>query len=233
MINFETQNQTFNLCVDSQLECFKFNNPKLYQVSLSFLDKLRSAFSSFPNLNFQVERDMFKFASLNGEKRVVELCISMNLFNLPVFFRINQNSLVLVVTSIQMCNFKPNTSWINYEGCYLQKTFLEDPDLGQVFSELIILMEGFSRNLMKEIAQKQQDVLQKKQEVLNRSNNDLVWQAPLIASICSLLMSEEISLDSLTNNEFLIRLLLNTGLTASMLVGIEWLLDKIKNEFKS
>ena len=232
-MNFETSKSQLTTCVDSQLECFKFNNPKLFAVANDFLNKLRVFFVTFPNLNFQIEKEMFKTVSINGEPTIVELCISMNLFNLPVFFRINQNSLILVMTSVEMCDFVPNESWLKYSGCYVQKTFLEDPKLLNVFRDTVILMEGFSQSLMKDIAIKQQEILLAKAQILNSKNYELVWQAPLIASISSLIMSDEISTEHLTNIEFLIQLLLNTGVTASLLVTIDWLLDKIKNEFKS
>ena len=219
--------------VDSQLDCFKYNNPSLFKVSTKLLSKLRSFFGHYPNLNIQLEKDSFKFIKVNGEQTIVELCLSISLFNLPVFFKVNQNSLILVMTSVQMTSYKPHESWLAYKGNYVRKILVDDPSLDDLLLDTQYLMQYYSHSLMQDVSVIQQEMMVRKIQTLDKSKSDIVLRAPLVATISTILMSDELNLDSLTNLEFMIRLLLNTAIASSMLVGIELLIDKFKNEFKS
>ncbi len=214
MNNFEITTASKKPLLDTQLEGFKYNNPNLYMVSTAFVAKLRAYFQRFGVNDIVLEKDM---TSMH------EICISMKLFNLPVFFRINQNSLILVMTSIEMCDYQADTSWLNYQGCLVQKTYLEDPKLSEVFLDTLTLMEGFSQSLMREVAKARKQILDVQKQHLEQKDSDLVWKAPLIATIITILTMDDKSISAISDIDFIITLLLNTGLVSSFCIGMDFL----------
>ena len=207
--------------LEQQLECFKYNNPELYRESLLFINKLRAYFNTFSNVTISLEK---------GMTNLQEICLKMQLFNLPVFFRIHQNSLVTVMTSIEMCNYVPDESWFKFNGCYIKSTSVNDPKLFDVFLDITNIMEGFCQKLMQEVARQRKQILSLQSHSNNHKSHNLIWQAPLISSLVTILLVDDSSDIGLTNINFLLDLIINTGLALSFLIGMESFIKKIQYE---
>lgn len=221
MRNFKVKETFEEPVLEQQLECFKYNNPQLYRESLLFVNKLRAYFSTFSNMNLNLEKSM---------TNLEVICLKMQLFNLPVFFRIQQNSLVTVMTSIEMCNYVPDDSWFMDNGCYIKSTSVNDPKLSEVFMDITDIMEGFSQKLMQEVARKRKQILSLQSNSNYHKSYNLIWQAPLISSFVTTLLVDDSSNIDLTNIYFLLDLIINTGLALGFLIGIEWFIKQIQYE---
>jgi len=200
------------------LTCFEFN-ADLYQNLTLFVEKL---YEFYGEISISVDFDMSSFT---------EACLCVTLYNLPVFFKVNQNSLVRIATAPvdSSQNADVDDFWLKVDGCYMQKTFVGDEQLPALLKKIKVFMY---KNFIHESRshydyQSKQVELQTKE--VSRKITNLIWQAPLSGVIYTLLQMGELELD-LTNVDFLITLILNTGLAMGFLVGIEALIDKFKDE---
>ena len=199
------------------LTCFEFN-ADLYQNLTLFVEKL---YEFYGEISIAIDFDMSSFT---------EACLCVTLYNLPVFFKVNQNSLVRIATapvdSSQIADV--DDFWIKVNGCYMQKTFVGyDSNLDVCLDQTAKLMRQMSKNFYTKIAElREREVIEVTHNIENRINS-LLWKAPLMAVIWTLTSYErEILLNDL---DFLLTLVINTGLSTSVLLIVDQLISKFKN----
>jgi len=202
--------------LDVELSCFEFNL-ELHQNLVKFIKRLRDFYG---DVSISID---FEFSSFT------DACLKVELYNLPVFFKINQNSLVKIATSTVADDVDVGDFWLHSDGCLVQKTYVDDENLEFIFKKIKEFLHRNFLSLSQTInTYKERELEQMRQDVSRRVDNVLI-AAPLISALYTYFTasSEELSL---TEIDFLLKLILNTGLAMGFLVCVETLVDKLKNE---
>ena len=204
--------------VNVDLACFEFN-ADLYQNLTLFVEKL---YKFYGEISISVDFEMSSFT---------EACLCVTLYNLPVFFKVNQNSLVRIATAPVDSNQNADVDdfWLKVDGCYMQKTCVgNDSNLDVCLDHTAKLMRQMSEDFYCKLSElREREVIAVTNTIENRINS-LLWKAPLMAAAWTLLSYErEIVLNDL---DFLLTLMVNTGLSTSILLIVDQLISKIKNE---
>ena len=200
------------------LSCFEFNSD-LYKNLTSFVNKLHEFYGE---ILISIDFDMSSFT---------EACLCVTLYNLPVFFKVNQNSLVRVATASVDSNQDSQVDdfWIKVNGCYMQKTFVgNDSNLDVCLDHTGKLMRQMSESFYCKLSElREQEVIAVTNTIENRIHS-LLWKAPLMAAAWTVLSCEqEIVLNDL---DFLLAFMVKTGLSTSLLLIVDQLISKLKNE---
>lgn len=212
--------------IEEHLELFVYN-PELYKNAKKFVGDLRLYFSKYQN----VEISLFGVSNIKDSEGIdyaTEICLRMDLFGLPVFFEINQNSYIRVLTSPAFENQEISDFWFQYQDCLIKVTDVNDPEMPIVFNEILSLMEHMSRLVCVEFHNENQAVITNEIQKVKKKSLNVLYQAPVLATILTLLLQDEYSQVSLTDRQFLLDLISNTGLVALTLSGLDYLGVKLK-----